>query len=115
MMNLAISATYSTIKVSEEASKLDVKAEVLHGLSIGAAHGVPMVATVLAAKLFLSSQGFDIMSTSLLSACAMQFLAPAATLAMLKSRLHKNTNTMLWTGLVLAGISNGVIVSYLMH
>ena len=117
MLNLAISASYNTVKISEEVklSKAEIKQEIADGLRIGVAHGLPMLLTLIAAKALLSSQNLDILNGSLLAACTLQFAAPAAVMALFKSKLHKNTHAMLWTALVLGGITNGVVFSFVMH
>ncbi len=116
-MDMAACGNFTSIIKAEREKRNrneSLKAECKNGMKMGVAHGLPMLVSFTVAQLGLSNQSFEIGNLALAAACLVQFIGPVAMLAYAKQELHENTIKMLWTAIIFAGITNGVIFSYLL-
>ena len=94
---------------SGEYSKEAREAAFITGARIGLLHGVPLLATMLVSYPCMRGATLN-MSETVLTIMLLQFLAPAAVLIYGRN-MHQNTIRLNLASLILAGISNGIILS----
>ncbi|MBX9687833.1 MAG: hypothetical protein K2X27_14095 [Candidatus Obscuribacterales bacterium] len=114
MSNLTNCASYPAVRIDAAMTlvKLHPSSEVQKGMALGAAHALPLILSMLTARLSLSAQSIDLSNPILQAFCTLQFLAPSAVLSFCPG-LARTTKAMLWISLVLGGISNGLLLSFL--